>query len=141
MGLLLLPGWADLLELVAGRHRRWVHQSCEQLVLPKNCHPIMLCLTHDVLTAGQLGITLIVKLKSADLGESTALLGHTLEGGKLQPDLRKVQAGKEYPRPFTKKYVLAFLHGLVGYYRQFVSQFERLCGKRDPFLNSRNLYT
>lgn len=63
-------------------------------MLPKNCHLIMLCLTHDVLTAGQLGITLIVKLKSADLGESTAL--HTLEGRKLQPDPRKVQAGKEY---------------------------------------------
>ena len=86
----------------------------------------MLCLTHDVLTAGQLGITLIVKLKSADLGESTALLGHTLEDGKLQPDLRKVQAGKEYPRPFTKKY--PGISGLVGYYRQFVSRFERPCG-------------
>ena len=49
-------------------------------------------------------------------------LGHIIGGGKLQPDPKKLQAVKDYPRPLTKKDMQAFL-GLVGYYRRFIPQF------------------
>lgn len=66
---------------------------------------------------------LTVKLRKCLFGgDHVPYLGHTIGGGKLQPDQRKVLAVKQYPRPVTKKDVRAFL-GLVGYYRQFVPHF------------------
>lgn len=47
---------------------------------------------------------LTVKLRKCLFGgDHVPYLGHTIGGGKLQPDQRKVLAVKQYPRPITKK--------------------------------------
>ena len=49
-------------------------------------------------------------------------LGHVIDGGKLQPDPKKIQTVRNFPRPVTKGDARAFL-GLVGYYRCFIPHF------------------
>lgn len=49
-------------------------------------------------------------------------LGFLLGGGQVRPQLDKVEAIRNCPRPQTKKEVWSFL-GLAGWYRRFVPQF------------------
>ena len=45
-------------------------------------------------------------------------LGHVVGSGEVKPELDKVKANREFPRPVTKKDVHSFL-GLTGYYPKF----------------------
>ena len=47
---------------------------------------------------------LIVKLKKCRFGgQEVSYLGHVIGGGKLQPDLMKIQAVRDYTRPESKR--------------------------------------
>ena len=50
-------------------------------------------------------------------------LGYVIGGGTVKPQLSKVSAILETPRPTTKKQVRSFL-GVVGWYRRFVENFS-----------------
>ncbi|KAM8939633.1 isocitrate dehydrogenase [NAD] subunit beta, mitochondrial [Pelodytes ibericus] len=49
-------------------------------------------------------------------------LGYTVGRGLVKPQMTKVEAIENWPRPLRKKQVKAFL-GLVGYYRRFIPHF------------------
>ena len=49
-------------------------------------------------------------------------LGHTVGGGKVSPEMDKLQAVQDFPIPTTKKEVRSFL-GLTGYYRRFMPDY------------------
>ena len=55
----------------------------------------------------------------------THFLGYLIGNGRIKPELVKVKAVLEYPRPVTKKDVQSFL-GLCGYYRRFVPNFSQV---------------
>lgn len=46
-------------------------------------------------------------------------LGHTIEGGKVFTDPRKVEAVSAWPIPCNIKQLRGFL-GLIGYYKRFI---------------------
>ena len=52
-------------------------------------------------------------------------LGYVIGHGKLKPELAKVKAVLEYPRPVTKRDVRSFF-GLCGYYRRFMPNFAQI---------------
>lgn len=54
--------------------------------------------------------------------EEARYLGYVVGRGEIKPQLNKVEAIQNWPRPLTKKQVKAFL-GIVGYYRRFVPRF------------------
>ena len=51
-------------------------------------------------------------------------LGHVVGRGKVQPEICKVEAVKDFRRPQTKIDVRAFL-GFAGYYRKFIGDFAQ----------------
>ena len=55
----------------------------------------------------------------------TTYLGHQVGGGLVKPEMTKVEAVREYPRPENKTQVRAFL-GLTGYYRKFIPNFSEV---------------
>ena len=57
--------------------------------------------------------------------ESLECLGHVLGHDRLQPHPNKVKAIAEAARPLTKRQVKSFI-GLIGYYRQFIPNFDVL---------------
>ena len=52
-------------------------------------------------------------------------LGHIVGNGVIRPEVFKVRAVKEYPKPRTKKQVRAFL-GLTGYYWKFIPNYASI---------------
>lgn len=79
----------------------------------------------EVLTVlHQAGLT--VNPQKCHLGLSEArYLGYRIGKGLIEPQEETVKAIWEYPRPSTKKQVLAFL-GLAGYYQCFILGFFSL---------------
>ena len=76
-----------------------------------------------------------VKLKKYRFGvQEMSYLGHVIGGGRLQPDPRKVQAVRDYPRPVTKRDIRVFLRLVVTTdISSFISpQLLYLTSKRHP---------
>ena len=77
--------------------------------------------------------TVLTKLQEAGLTvkpskcifacQQVTYLGHTVGNGQIKPNIDKVKAVLQFPKPITKKDVRSFL-GLTGYYRKFVSHYE-----------------
>lgn len=57
--------------------------------------------------------------------QKTSYLGFQLGRGEVRPQVDKVEAIRNSPRPQTKTQVRSFL-GLVGWYRRFIPQFATL---------------
>lgn len=57
--------------------------------------------------------------------QETKYLGYQLGRGEVRPQVDKVEAILNSPRPQTKKQVRSFL-GLIGWYRRFIPQFATL---------------
>ena len=55
--------------------------------------------------------------------QQVTYLGHTVGNGQIKPNVDKIKAVMQFPKPVTKKDVRSFL-GLTGYYRKFVNQYE-----------------
>ena len=69
---------------------------------------------------------LTAKPKKCQLGMMQCVyLGHVVGGGKVQPELSKIEAMKQFQRPTTKKEVRTFL-GMTGYYRRFIPQYSTI---------------
>lgn len=80
---------------------------------------------HRVLGAiSAAGLTLNVQ-KCEWAKQETRYLGYQLGRGEVQPQVDKVEAILNSPRPRPKKQVRSFL-GLVGWYRRFIPQFSTL---------------
>ncbi len=52
-------------------------------------------------------------------------LGHIVRNGEVRPELDKMQAVANFPRPKTRKDVRSFL-GLSGYYRRFIPDYATI---------------
>ena len=52
-------------------------------------------------------------------------LGHIVGGGRVYPEVDKLQAVESFPVPTTKKQVRSFL-GLTGYYRRFMPDYASI---------------
>ena len=79
--------------------------------------------------------TVLAKIKQAGLTikpskcrfayQQVTYLGHTVGNGQIKPNIDKLKAVNEFPKPLTKKDVRSFL-GLAGYYRKFVTHYEHI---------------
>jgi hypothetical protein len=69
--------------------------------------------------------------KCESLHKEVVFLGHKISGHGVEPDTRKRESIKNFPRPKTAKQLNSFL-GLAGYYRRLVSQFSK---KPLPYTN------
>lgn len=81
-------------------------------------------LTHvrDVLQRIQAAGLTVNPGKCAIAQTEVQYLGYVIGGGKIKPQVGKVSAIMDTPRPTTKKQVRSFL-GVVGWYRRFVPNF------------------
>jgi len=52
-------------------------------------------------------------------------LGHVISKDGVKPNLKKLKAVRQFPRPKIPKNIKQFL-GLAGYYRRFVPSFSKL---------------
>lgn len=59
------------------------------------------------------------------LRKEVTYLDHIIGKDGVKPDSKKISAVKNFPRSQNPKGVKQFL-GLVGYYRQFISDFSRI---------------
>ena len=57
--------------------------------------------------------------KCVILKRQVTYLGHILSEEVVKPDLKNLEAVKDFPRPKTPKDIKCFL-GLVGYYRRYI---------------------
>ena len=55
----------------------------------------------------------------------TSYLGHVVGSREVKPELDKVKAVREFPRPVTKKDMHSFL-GQTGYYRKFIPSYASI---------------
>jgi hypothetical protein len=81
--------------------------------------------------------------KKCQLGlQEAEYLGYTIGRGCVKPQMKKVEAIQDWPRPLTKKQVRTFV-GLTSYYRRFIPQTETHVSARNTcvsvfiFINSR----
>ncbi|KAL0174904.1 hypothetical protein M9458_030872, partial [Cirrhinus mrigala] len=66
--------------------------------------------------------------------QDASYLGYHLGNGQLRPQVNKVEAIRQSPRPKTKKEVRSFLR-LVGWYRWFVPNFASIAAPLSNLLN------
>lgn len=57
--------------------------------------------------------------------EEAMYLGYTIGRGLIKPQLNKIDAIQNWPRPLNKKQVRSFL-GIAGYYRRFIPNFASM---------------
>ena len=59
------------------------------------------------------------------LQREASFLGHIAENGQIRPDLKKIEAVRDFLTPINKRKVKQF-YGLASYYRRFVKNFAEI---------------
>ncbi|XP_068097047.1 uncharacterized protein [Hyperolius riggenbachi] len=106
-------------------HQRYASVYLDDIVIFSSDWESHLLKVQAVLDALRKGGFTVNPEKCALGMEEAKYLGYIVGKGLVKPQVNKVEAIQEWPRPVSKKQVRAFL-GIVGYYRRFIPNFSTL---------------
>lgn len=114
-----------LMDIVLKPHRQYASAYLDDIIIFSDDWKSHLPKVQAVLNSlREAGLT--ANPKKCALGlEEARYLGYVIGRGIIKPQINKVEAIQDWPRPSTKKQVRAFL-GILGYYRRFVPQFATM---------------
>lgn len=104
-------------------HDKVVLTYMDDLIIPSvDCESGLRSLETVLRVASEAGLIINWK-KCSFLRSRVEFLGHIVEGGRVYPSERKIEAVQKFPEPGNVKQVQSFL-GLSGYFRKFVLRYS-----------------